>query len=288
MRPLASRLPARTTVSDERIGADADEDALGRRPRPLDGVLAQIDDHLVIDPIGGAPERQLAQGREIAGLEEIIRRALGVLGQIDLAVLEPLDELGRRDVDDHHLIGLLDHGVGHGFAHAHAGDGRHDVGEAFEMLDVDRGPHIDARRDQLLDILVALRMAALGRVRMGELVDDDQLRPALERGIDVEFLDHAAAILDIALRQHLDPLDQRGGLRAPMRFDEADDHIGTLAGRLLGARKHGVGLADARRGAEENLQLAASLAMDEGEQGIRIRAFASLGIGLGHPRIISQ
>ena len=67
------------------IGADADEDALGRRPGAFDGVLAQIDDHLVVDPIGRAPERELAQGGEIAGLEEIVRRAPGILGQIDLA-----------------------------------------------------------------------------------------------------------------------------------------------------------------------------------------------------------
>ena len=68
------------------IGADADENALGRWPGAFDGVLAQIDDHLVVDPIGRAPERELAQGGEIAGLEEIVRRAPGILGQIDLAV----------------------------------------------------------------------------------------------------------------------------------------------------------------------------------------------------------
>ena len=104
------------------------------------------------------------------------------------------------------------------------------------MLDVDGGPDIDAGRDQLLDILVALGMAAFGRVRMGELVDDDQLRPALERGIDVEFLDDAAAIIDIALRQHLDALDERCGLGAPVRLDDADDHIDPLARHLLRAR----------------------------------------------------
>ena len=59
----------------KRVGADAYEQPLRRLPRPLDRVLAQIVDHLVVDPRGGAPQGQLAQGGEIAEREEILLRA---------------------------------------------------------------------------------------------------------------------------------------------------------------------------------------------------------------------
>ena len=72
------------------VAADADQDALCRWPGALDGLLAQIVDHLVVDAVGGAAQRQFAQGGQIAGPEEIVGRALGILGQIDLAFLQAL------------------------------------------------------------------------------------------------------------------------------------------------------------------------------------------------------
>ena len=66
----------------------------------------------------------------------------------------------------------------------YAGDARDDVGEALEMLHVDRGPDVDARVEQLLDVLPAFGMPALGRVGVGEFVDDDELGPALQRAVE--------------------------------------------------------------------------------------------------------
>ena len=126
-------------------------------------------------------------------------------------------------------VGLLEHAIGHGLAHSDAGNARDDVGEAFEMLDVERGPDVDAGRDQLLHVLPALGMAAFRRVGVSELVDDDQFRLARERRVDVEFGDGAAAIFDDAARQHLEALEQGAGLGAPMRLDQADDDVDPLA-----------------------------------------------------------
>ena len=63
LRPVASWLARRTTRSDTSSGADAGEQALGGAPRALDRLLAQIVDHLVVDAVGGAAQRQLAQAR---------------------------------------------------------------------------------------------------------------------------------------------------------------------------------------------------------------------------------
>ena len=40
------------------------------RPGPGDRVLAHVREQLLVDALGGAPQRQLAQRRQIAGLEE--------------------------------------------------------------------------------------------------------------------------------------------------------------------------------------------------------------------------
>ena len=53
------------------------------------------------------------------------------------------------------------------------------------MLDVERGADVDAGGEQLLDVQVALGVAAAGRVGVGELVDQHQLRagaPGSRRG----------------------------------------------------------------------------------------------------------
>ena len=111
------------------VRPNASEQALGRRPRAFDRLLPQIVDHLVVDAIGGAAQRQFAQGRQIAGGEEILRRPPRCLGHIDLAVVEALDELVGRKIDQNDVGGLLQDPVGNSLAHGDAGDAGHDVSE---------------------------------------------------------------------------------------------------------------------------------------------------------------
>ena len=230
-------------------------------------------------------KRELAQRGQIAGGEEILGRAPRRLGHIDLALLQALDELVGRDVDEHDVVGLLEHPVGHGLAHGDAGDARDDVGEAFEMLDVERGPDVDAGRDQLLDVLLALGMAAFGRVGVSELVDDDQLGLARQRGVDVEFLDDAAAVVDDAARQDLEPSSSAPVSARPWVSTRptTTSTPSSLSRRAL--EQHGVGLADAGRGAEEDLQLAARLPLERRQQRVRIRASIVGSARWGHRQL---
>ena len=89
------------------------------------------------------------------------------------------------------------------------------------MLDVERRPDTDARVEQLLDVLPALRMPAVRSVGVGELVDDDQLGLALERRVEVEFLERASVVFDLAPRQDFEPLDERARLGAAMQSRRA-------------------------------------------------------------------
>ena len=172
-----------------RVWPDADQEALGSLPRSLDRALAQVFDHLVVDPRRRAAQREFAQRREVPQREELLLRELGGLRQIDLAVLEALDQILGGDVHQHDVVGVAEDDVGHGLAHDDAGHARNDVGEALQMLNVERRPYVDAGAEQLLDVLPALGVAALRRVGVGEFVDDDQLGPAAERRIEIELLD---------------------------------------------------------------------------------------------------
>ena len=126
------------------------------------------------------------------------------------------------------------------------------------MLDVQRRIDVDAGGEQFLDIHVALGMPAARRIGVRELVDQNELRPALEDRVEVHFVEPAALVLDPPPRDDFEPFEQRLGLLAAMRLDDADDDIDAFAPLRLRGLQHFIGLADARRGAEKNLQPAAA------------------------------
>ena len=66
------------------------------------------------------------------------------------------------------------------------------------MLDVERRPYADARIEQLLDVLPSLRMPAVRSIGVGEFVDNDQLGLALERRVEIEFLERAPVVFNFA------------------------------------------------------------------------------------------
>ena len=125
------------------------------------------------------------------------------------------------------------------------------------MLDVERGPYVDAGRQQLLDVLPALGMAAAGDVGVRELVDEQKSRLARERLVEVELAQDLVDVDRRLARDDLEAVEQRLRLAPSVRLDEADDDVAPLG--LLGARRrqHGVSLADAGRGAQKNLETAA-------------------------------
>ena len=67
------------------LGPIADEDRGLRAPDVAADVVATVAAHLVVDTVGRAPQRELAQREQVALAEEVLRRALGLLGNVDLA-----------------------------------------------------------------------------------------------------------------------------------------------------------------------------------------------------------
>ncbi len=177
------------------IAGDQHQDALARRPGPLDPAALHGVDQLVVHGLRRPAQGHFAQRGEVLGLEEVVRRRLGGARQVDLARGQPLAQLLGRDVDQLDLVGVRQRPVRHRLAHPHAGDLPHHVDQALEVLDVERGPDVDAGAEQLLHVLPALGMARARRVGVGVFVEQQQARPAAQRRVEVELQQLVVAVL---------------------------------------------------------------------------------------------
>ncbi len=198
--------------------------------------------------------------------------ALGLAGDIHFAFVQPLAQIVRRQVDQHHFVGRVKHGVGHRLAHPNAGHAADHVVQAFQMLYVDGCQHVDAGFQQLFHILPAFGVARAVRVAVRQLVHQHQRRMARQRGVEIEFMHQPAAMLDAFLRQQRQAVEQGGGLAAAVGFHHADQHVQPLRAQTLGLLQHGEGFADAGAGAEENFQSAARFFIGHRQQAIGIGA----------------
>ena len=71
---------------------------------------------LLVDALRGAPQRQLAQRRQVAGREVALDGALRRLRHIDFSRLQPLDQVVGREVDDLDVVGAIDDRIRDGLA----------------------------------------------------------------------------------------------------------------------------------------------------------------------------
>jgi hypothetical protein len=143
---------------------------------------------------------QLAQCDQVALAEEVLDRPLSLVRDVDLAFLESLQQFIGRQVDDGHLVGVIEDGVGNRLPHPYSRDLSDDVVQAFQMLDVDRGEDVDAGVEQLLHVLPALVVSAARDVGMGQFVDNERRGPARQRGVKIEFGELVAAVFDFFRR----------------------------------------------------------------------------------------
>ncbi len=207
-----------------------------------------------VDAVGGGAQGEFAQRDQIALAEERHERLTGFLGRIDAAFTQALDQFVGRQIDEFDLVGGVEHAVGHGFAHLHAGDLGDDVVEAFDVLDVDRRVDVDAGDEQFFDVHPAFRMARARMIAVRQFVDADHARTAPERRVDVELGQHHAAMFQALRRQHFEAFEQFFRFLAPVQFDVADNDVDMFGLELARGFEHRVALADAWRGAEEDLQ----------------------------------
>lgn len=152
MQPVRQPLGVAHQARGARILAEAHQNALARGSGTGNGIGLHVGEQLLVDPLGGAAQRQLAQRGQIAR-REIMLQIVG------------------REIDQLDRVGAVEHLVRYGFAHPYMRDLRDHVIEAFDVLDVDRRVDVDATGQQLLDIEIAFGMTAARRAGMSEFVD---------------------------------------------------------------------------------------------------------------------
>ena len=158
------------------------------------------------------------------------------------------------------------------------GDLGHHIVEAFNVLDIQGGVDVDPRRQQFLDIHIALGMAAAGRIFMRQFVHQRQARLALQDGVQIHLRQHPALVGHALFGNGFDPFGEKIGLHPAMGFDHADHGIDAVQLAAAGLHQHFIGLADARRGAEKNLQPATPRLARLFQQGFGRRAVFGVSV----------
>lgn len=114
------------------------------------------------------------------------------------------------------------------------------------MLHVEGAVDIDAGRQQLFYVLVALLMAAAGGVAVGQLVHYRQLRAAGQQAVEIHFVKGLATVGQGPARRYRQARQQLLGVLAAMGFHYPYHHIQPLGDKRRQSLEHGVGLTHAR------------------------------------------
>ncbi len=163
---------------------------------------------------------------------------------------EPGADRLRGEIDELKLVGAAHDLVRNSLLLTHAGDLLDDVVERLEVLDVHRRDDSDPCLEQLVDVLPALLVSRPRRVRVRELVHQDDVRPAGEHRVDVELLQCRASVLDRFPGDDLEIADLLGRGLAAVGLDETDDDVLAALAAAAALVQHRVGLPHARSGAE--------------------------------------
>ncbi|MCY1165432.1 hypothetical protein D9M73_53380 [compost metagenome] len=227
-------------------------------PDRSDGLFNTVAAHVVFNVLGGAPQRYLAQGNQVALAKEVLRRTLGLVRQVDLTGLQARHQFVGRDIHQDDFIRIVQHRVRYRLMHPDAGDGAHRAIEAFQMLNIQRRPDIDAGLQQFLHVLPAFGMARALDVTVRQLIHQQHPRLARQRSVQVKLLEQSPPVRHIAQRQGLKPRQQFCRVVTAVCFDHSHQHITARPALALGGAEHGVGFTHASAGAKINAQLAAA------------------------------
>jgi len=87
--------------------------------------------------------RQFAQPGQVLRREEVRQRPLDAVRGVNLAGQQPVAQVLGRQVHVDDLVGHAQHVVGDTLLHLHACGLFDQIVEAFQVLDVERGDHVD-------------------------------------------------------------------------------------------------------------------------------------------------
>ncbi len=149
------------------VGADADSDALADGPVRLDAFGIHVCGEGAIDGLGDVLQGELAECDEVAAAEEVGKGFFRAVYAVDVAASHAGLQGFRGEVGHDDLVGTLDEPVGHDLADLDSGDALHGGGDAFDVLDVHGGEHVDVGGEDVEHVLVALGVKAAFDVGVG-------------------------------------------------------------------------------------------------------------------------
>ena len=132
-----------------------------------------------------------------------MQSTFGLLGDVDFAFLEPLDQIVRREVDQFDSIGAIENSIGHCLTDPDVRDLSHYVVEAFDVLNVNGRVNVDAVAHQFFDIEITFGMAAAFGIGMRQLINQYDLWTSLNDGVDIHLGQRLPFILNLTARDDL-------------------------------------------------------------------------------------
>ena len=241
--------------AQQRIGSrsrgDGHHDAFTGLPHHVGLVPPQMLQEFLVGLVGQEPQRQLPQGDQVVGAEEVGKGLGDLLLRVDVAVQHPAAQLLRRGVDQLDLVGFAHYPVRHPLTDTRPGHVLDLVGDALQVLDVDRGDDVDPGGEDLHNVLPALFVPAGSRhVRVGELIDQGDLGVPAQHRVQVHLLQAAAPVFHQLARDDLQVTDHLLGQPPTVTLDKPDDDAGSPLLAPVALVEHCVGLADAGGRAE--------------------------------------
>ena len=232
------------TQQDVTLGAsgECDDDAFTRGPCVGDVVVLAVALESLVHAVGQPEQCEFPQGREVADPEVAGEGSVDLVGGVDVAVGHPPPERFGCHVDQLDLVGGPDDVVGDRVSLGEAGDLLDNVGQRLEVLDVERADHVQPAVQQCDDVLPSVWVSRRGWVGPGEVVDQNDLRCALEYGVNVE---HAPR-----RRQPLNSCEEVLDRWSSVGLDGGRDDACPALGPAPRLAQHRVGLAHPGSGAQ--------------------------------------
>ena len=125
--------------------------------------------------------------------------------------------------------------------------------KALQMLHINCCIHVYACIQKLRHILAAFPVAAALGIGMGQLIHQDQVRPAYQGRIQVKLPQHDSLISHGPGGQELQPVKKSHGIRPVMGFNITCHHVPSRFFFLARRIQHGICLAYAGSISEEYL-----------------------------------
>ncbi|MPM62804.1 hypothetical protein SDC9_109682 [bioreactor metagenome] len=174
-----------------RRGADADQQL--RACHLFNGASRLV---VETDSIGGFSQRDFTQQAQILFHKEISSCALRLFLPVNLSFFKSAEQFVRFHVHKLDLVGAFKDCIRHSLLNLNLCNVFDDVVETLNVLNIDRGKHIDSGVKQFLNILIPLAVSDAFGIGMRKLIDQNKLRFAGERRVEIKFVQRHAAIGD--------------------------------------------------------------------------------------------